>query len=200
MIPFYIFYSMFGMQRVGDLDLGGRRSAHARLPAGRHRGAHDAERRRACSTRTATATCWPPPSPTASPTTRPSPTRWRSSSRTACAAWSRSRRTSSITSPLMNENYPHPAPARGRARGDPQGDVQALRRRRRARGTARAAPRQRRHPARGDRGRRAAEERLGRDRPTSGAAPASTSCGATARAVDALEHAAPDGEAARRRG
>src|SRR6185295_7316748 len=41
MIPFFIYYSMFGFQRVG-----GRRHARARLPAGRHGGAHDAERRR----------------------------------------------------------------------------------------------------------------------------------------------------------
>jgi pyruvate dehydrogenase E1 component len=46
MIPFYIFYSMFGFQRVGDLCLGGRRHARARLPARRHRRAHHAERRR----------------------------------------------------------------------------------------------------------------------------------------------------------
>ena len=35
MIPFYIYYSMFGFQRVGDSDLGGRRHARARLPARR---------------------------------------------------------------------------------------------------------------------------------------------------------------------
>jgi pyruvate dehydrogenase E1 component len=46
MIPFYIYYSMFGFQRVGDLDLGGGRHARARLPARRHRRPHDAERRR----------------------------------------------------------------------------------------------------------------------------------------------------------
>ena len=46
MIPFYIFYSMFGFQRVGDLDLGGWRQPRARLPARRHRRAHHAERRR----------------------------------------------------------------------------------------------------------------------------------------------------------
>ena len=46
MIPFYIYYSMFGFQRVGDLDLGGRRHARARLPARRHRRPHHAERRR----------------------------------------------------------------------------------------------------------------------------------------------------------
>jgi pyruvate dehydrogenase E1 component len=45
MIPVYIFYSMFGLQRVGDLCWAGGRHALARLPHGRHRGAHHAERR-----------------------------------------------------------------------------------------------------------------------------------------------------------
>jgi pyruvate dehydrogenase E1 component len=45
-IPFYIFYSMFGFQRVGDLDLGRRRPALARLPARRHLRPHHAEWRR----------------------------------------------------------------------------------------------------------------------------------------------------------
>ena len=37
MIPFYIYYSMFGFQRVGDLRLAGGGHARARLPARRHR-------------------------------------------------------------------------------------------------------------------------------------------------------------------
>ena len=52
MIPFFIFYSMFGFQRVGDHDLGARRPAGQGLPARRDRGPHDADRRRACSTAT----------------------------------------------------------------------------------------------------------------------------------------------------
>jgi pyruvate dehydrogenase E1 component len=44
MIPFYIFYSMFGFQRTGD-HLGLRRPARPRLPDGRHRRPHDAQRR-----------------------------------------------------------------------------------------------------------------------------------------------------------
>jgi pyruvate dehydrogenase E1 component len=51
MIPFYTFYSMFGMQRVGDLAWAGRRHACARLPDGRHRGPHHAERRRPAARR-----------------------------------------------------------------------------------------------------------------------------------------------------
>ena len=46
MIPFYIFYSMFGFQRVGDLAWAAGDMRCARLPAGRHRRPHDAERRR----------------------------------------------------------------------------------------------------------------------------------------------------------
>ncbi len=46
MLPFYIFYSCFGFQRIGDLDLGRGRFARARLPARRHRRPHHALRRR----------------------------------------------------------------------------------------------------------------------------------------------------------
>jgi pyruvate dehydrogenase E1 component len=49
MLPFYIYYSMFGFQRVGDADLGCRRPARARLPAGRHLGPHHAGWRRAAA-------------------------------------------------------------------------------------------------------------------------------------------------------
>ena len=54
--------------------LGRRRQPGARLPARRHLRAHDARGRRARSTRTATATCWPRRSRTAAPTIRPTPT------------------------------------------------------------------------------------------------------------------------------
>ena len=49
MIPFYIFYSMFGFQRVGDLAWAAARHALPRLPARWHRRAHDAQRRRAAA-------------------------------------------------------------------------------------------------------------------------------------------------------
>ena len=45
MIPFFIFYSMFGFQRVGDLIWAGGRRAGPGLPARRHRRAHHAARR-----------------------------------------------------------------------------------------------------------------------------------------------------------
>ncbi len=44
-IPFFIYYSMFGFQRDRRPDLGRLRHARARLPARRHRRAHDAQRR-----------------------------------------------------------------------------------------------------------------------------------------------------------
>ena len=46
MVPFYIFYSMFGFQRVGDFIWAAGRHPGARLPARRDRGTHDACRRR----------------------------------------------------------------------------------------------------------------------------------------------------------
>lgn len=57
-IPFYIFYSMFGFQRVGDWP--GRRATSARAAScwARLRAA-PRWKARACSMTTATATCWP---------------------------------------------------------------------------------------------------------------------------------------------
>ncbi len=45
MVPFYIYYSMFGYQRVGDLVWAAGDCAHARVPARRDGGADNAERR-----------------------------------------------------------------------------------------------------------------------------------------------------------
>ena len=86
---------------------------------------------------------------------------------------------------LMNENYPQPGLAEaGEGRGGhPEGPVPAEGRRQDAHGKegpARAADGQRHHPARGDGRGRTAEGRLRRHAPTSGARPATTSCAATA--------------------
>ena len=43
--PFYIFYSMFGFQRIGDLAWAAGRQPRARVPPRRHRRPDDAERR-----------------------------------------------------------------------------------------------------------------------------------------------------------
>ena len=44
-IPFFIYYSMFGFQRIGDLIWAAADMRTPRLPAGRHRRPHDAQRR-----------------------------------------------------------------------------------------------------------------------------------------------------------
>ncbi|VTM88410.1 Pyruvate dehydrogenase E1 component [Raoultella ornithinolytica] len=51
MIPFYIYYSMFGFQRIGDLLLAGRRPAGSRLPGRRDFRSYHAERRRSAARR-----------------------------------------------------------------------------------------------------------------------------------------------------
>jgi hypothetical protein len=49
MIPFYIYYSMFGFQRVHDLAWAAGDIAGARVPDRRHGGPDDAQRRRAAT-------------------------------------------------------------------------------------------------------------------------------------------------------
>ena len=77
MIPFYIYYSMFGFQRVGDLAWAAGDIRARGFLIGGTAGPHDAQRRGAA------ARGRPQPHPgrarsrTASPTTRPTPTRSR---------------------------------------------------------------------------------------------------------------------------
>ena len=97
---------------------------------------------------------------------------------------------------VMNENYAHPALPEGAREGILKGHVPARRRGRHGQGPARAAARQRHDPARGDRRGRAAGGGLGRGRrrlelpELHRAAPRRPRGGA-------LEPAAPDREAAR---
>jgi pyruvate dehydrogenase E1 component len=71
-IPFYIYYSMFGFQRVGDqVWLAGD---------SRCRGFMIGATARDSSIRTPTVTWSPPRFPTCTPMSRPSATNWRSSS------------------------------------------------------------------------------------------------------------------------
>ena len=99
MVPFYIFYSMFGFQRVGDFiwaagDIQARgfllgATAGRTTLAGeglQHQDGHSQLRREHRAQ-------------LREPTTRPTPTSWPSSSTTACAACSSSSRASSTTSP-----------------------------------------------------------------------------------------------------
>jgi len=96
-MPFYIFYSCFGFQRIGDLvwSAGDARARGFLLGATR-----DAPRfpAKACNTRTDPATCCSPPCRTALPTTPHTVTNLRSSFATACAVCSKTRKTCSITS------------------------------------------------------------------------------------------------------
>ena len=62
-IPFFIYYSMFGFQRIGDLIWAAGDCARARLPARRHRRAARRSPAKGCSTRTATASCSRSPFP-----------------------------------------------------------------------------------------------------------------------------------------
>ena len=116
MVPFFIFYSMFGFQRVGDL-IWQAADARARgfllgATAGRttllgeglqHQDGHSLVLASTVPGR-------------AGPTTRRSPTRWptivRARHRSACTA--PSPRTSSTTSPSTTRTTPMPADARGR--------------------------------------------------------------------------------------
>ena len=96
-IPFFIYYSMFGFQRIGDLIWAAADMRTPRLPARRHRRPHDACRRRLAAPgrpqpRAGAAAC-----PICWPTIRRSPTRLPSSFRTASSACTWIRNPSSIT-------------------------------------------------------------------------------------------------------
>jgi len=98
MVPFYIFYSMFGFQRVGDFIWAAGDMQSRGFLLGATAGAPRSPGR-VCSTRTVTASWLRVPCPTASPTIRHSRTSWPSSFMRGCAACTRSSRASSITSP-----------------------------------------------------------------------------------------------------
>ena len=77
MIPFYIYYSMFGFQRVGDLAWAAGDMRARGFLLGGTAGPHHAERRRPAARGRPQPHPRRPRSRTASPTTRPSPTRSR---------------------------------------------------------------------------------------------------------------------------
>ena len=83
MVPFFIFYSMFGFQRVGDLIWAAADARVAGLPARRHRRAHHAARRGPAAPGRPLAAPGVDRARRARSTTRRSPTRWPPSSSTA---------------------------------------------------------------------------------------------------------------------
>ena len=96
-IPFFIFYSMFGFQRIGDLIWAAADSRTRGFLLGGTAGPHDARRRRAAAPGRQQPPARLPGAELSSPTIRRSPTRSRSSSRTASAGCTSIRRASSTT-------------------------------------------------------------------------------------------------------
>ena len=96
-IPFFIYYSMFGFQRIGDLIWAAGDSRTRGFLLGGTVGPHDAGRRRAAASGRQQPAVRARVSRTASPTTRRSPTRSPSSSRTASGGCTSIRRASSTT-------------------------------------------------------------------------------------------------------
>jgi pyruvate dehydrogenase E1 component len=138
--PFFIFYSMFGFQRVGDLiwAFGDQRGRGFLMGATAGRTTLNGE---GCSTRTATRTSWRARCPTAWPTTPPSTTSWRPSSATAAAHVRETKEPIFYYITLYNENYPQLAMPEGVEEGILKG-LYLLRAADGAeRRTARAAPR-----------------------------------------------------------
>ena len=109
MVPVFLFYSMFGFQRVGDLawalgDMRGRG-----ILAGCTAGRTTLQGRGAAARRRAVARCWPPPTRPPWSTTPPSPTRWPPSWRRPsprCSGPDPKDRFWYLT--LYNETYPMP--------------------------------------------------------------------------------------------
>ena len=100
-------------------DLGRGRRRGSRLPARRHRGTHDAARRRSAAPGRPQPSCSHRPCRRARPTTRRSPTRWRRSSATAstaCTAPMRFARQRRLLLPHSLQRELRPAGQAGRRR------------------------------------------------------------------------------------
>ena len=163
-IPFFIYYSMFGFQRVGDLIWAAADSRARGLPARRHRRPDHARTAKACSTRTATATsarCAVPNCVSYDPAF---------AYELAVIIQDGIRRMYEEQRDIFyyitrhQRELPDAADARGLARRHPQGHVQAPRRREPQGEAARPAARQRRDPQRGAGGAGAARRELRRGR------------------------------------
>ena len=126
MVPFYMFYSMFGYQRVGDLiwaaaDMRGRGFLMG-ATAGRTTLLGEGS-----STTTASRTLLFSVVPNVRPTTRPSPTRRPPSCETASGACTRGRRRGHLLYiTLYNENYEMPPKPEGVDEGILRGILRGL--------------------------------------------------------------------------
>ena len=117
-IPFYMYYSMFGFQRIGDMAWAFADSRGKGFLMGGTAGRTTMLGRRSCSTRTATRSSSPAPSPPAARTIPPSSTNLPSSSRTASSAcMRRTARTASTTSPCTTRTTSSPPCPKGAAEG-----------------------------------------------------------------------------------
>ena len=97
MIPVFVFYSMFGFQRVGDMTWAMSRPAGPRLPARRHRRPYDAQRRGPAARGRPLAAARLDQPGAACRTTRRSASRSPTSSRRASSACTASATTPSTT-------------------------------------------------------------------------------------------------------
>jgi pyruvate dehydrogenase E1 component len=162
MMPFYIYYSMFGFQRIGDLawaagDMRRAASCSAAPPAAPRSTA------KACSTRTATATSWPARSRTASATTRPSRYEVAVIMQDGLRACERAGGRL-LLHHLMNENYAMPGLQAGTEEGSSRACTCFKDGGKPKKGEAARAPARLGHdPARSDRRGRTAGEGLRRD-------------------------------------
>jgi pyruvate dehydrogenase E1 component len=181
MVPFYVYYSMFGFQRIGDLAwAAGDMQARGFLLGGTSGAPRSTAK--ACSTKTATATSWPAPSPTASATTRPSRTKWRDPApRPEAHGGEAGQRL--LLPHLLNENYAMPGLTPGTEEQIIKGMY--LCKPGAKADAARAAAGLGHHPARVAWPRKNCWPPTGAWPPTCGAAPASTSWPATARTPSA---------------
>ncbi len=179
-IPFYICYSMFGLQRTHGPRLGGWRPARPRLPDRRHRRPHHAERRRPAARRR------PQPDPVATGPElhllRPDlPVRSRGHRPGRHAPHVRRAGRRLLLHHRDERELRAPGNAGRRRSRHHQGHVRLQEGRRRSNRAARAAARLRHHLPRSHRRRRPAQGTTGASKPTSGAARPSTNWPATAR-------------------
>ena len=164
MLPFYIFYSMFGFQRVGDLIWAAADSRARGFLLGATAGPHHARRARACSTRTARATSLASTDP-------------ELRAYDPCFGYELAvilqdgmRRMLEAQEDVfyyvtvMNENYAHPAMPAGARGRHPARACTGCARGAGAGAQARAAARRGHDPARSARGRRTARARVRRRR------------------------------------